>query len=75
MLMRDHTDLPAIHASTDGMSHACLYSPATEHDRTLAGIHFAAGRRLSRSEWLVTYRDGWEGNHRSDIILAVHYRH
>ena len=34
------------------MNHTCLYSPAAEHHRTLAGTHFppAEGRRLSWPE-------------------------
>jgi len=32
--------LPPTHASISGMSHACLYSPAAERHRTVAGAHF-----------------------------------
>ena len=41
--------LPPTRLSTSGMNHTCLYSPAIEHHRTLAGTHFPShwGRRLS----------------------------
>jgi len=32
--------LPLTNLSTSGMNDTCLYSPATEHHRTLAGTHF-----------------------------------
>jgi len=32
--------LLATHLSTSGMNHTCLYSPAAEHHRNLAGTHF-----------------------------------
>ena len=32
--------LPPTRLSTSGMNHTCLYSPATQHHRTLAGNHF-----------------------------------
>jgi len=36
-------NLPPTNLSTSGMSHTCLYSPAAEHHRTLAGTHFPSG--------------------------------
>ena len=40
------------------MSHTYLYSPATDHQCTLAATHFSSteGRRLSWPRWLVTYQ-------------------
>jgi len=32
--------LPPTRLSTSGMNHTCLYSPAAEPRRTLAGTHF-----------------------------------
>ena len=37
----DHTVLPANY-----MHHACLFSPAAEHHRPLAGTHFTVSRRV-----------------------------
>jgi len=34
--------LPTTSLSTSGMNHTCLYSPAAERHRTLAGTHFPA---------------------------------
>ena len=52
--MRDHTVLPATHMFVHA-SHTCLYSPAAEHHRTLAGTvpiyRLAEGRRLSWLGW------------------------
>jgi len=38
--------LPSTCLSTSGMNHTCLYSPAAEHHRTLAGTHFTAPQRV-----------------------------
>ena len=44
-----------------GINYTCLYSPAAERHRTLAGTHFpsAEDRRLNWLEWLVTNRGAW----------------
>ena len=58
--------------STSAVSHACLYFPATQQHRTLAGSHFppAGGRRLSWLGWLqVTYRAGLPVRGRSPIPI------
>jgi len=34
--------LPSTRLSTSGMNHTCLYSPAAERHRTLAGTHFTS---------------------------------
>jgi len=42
---RDHTVyLPPTPLSTSGMNHTCLYFPAAERRRTLAGTHFYSAR-------------------------------
>ena len=51
MLTRDRTVLLA---TLSGMSRTCLYSPAAERQRILAGTHSRAteGKRLSWPRWL-----------------------
>ena len=77
MLTRDYTVIPATHsptrAFTDGMTHACLYSPATEHHRTLTGTHIpsTAARRLGWPGWLVTYQSGLPIQRRSPIPVLT----
>jgi len=47
VLIRDHTVLSATHTlSISGMNHTCLYSPAAEHHRLLAGAHFTVPQRV-----------------------------
>jgi len=51
------------------MNHTCLYSPAAERHRALAGslliFRPAEGRRLSWPEWLVTNRGGLPARRRA----------
>jgi len=65
--------LPPTRLSTSGMSHTCLYSPAAEHHRTLAGTHFPSAecRRLSWPEWLITHRGGLPARRRSLIAVLT----
>ena len=47
-------------ASTNEINHACLYSLAAEHHRTLAGTHFASRwRQEAKLAWVTGYIPRW----------------
>jgi len=63
MLTRYHPVLPAMHTFGNGMSgmnHTCIYSPATQHDRSLAGTHFLSrwGQKAELA-LVVGYKPRW----------------